>query len=353
MLKKILSGVLILSQISSSGLVYARTEVPTSSDIDNPSNYIIHGSTIIGDVNGDMNVDSLDFVYIKRIILGYFSHIDARVIAAIDFNGDGSIDTTDYAYAKSVILKPSNGPLKRAPFKLNLNNADLNLDFNHSEGDKELAKDYINLYKENLSLNKIDKFISLENYPWTKLEYMGDLEDTADYNIYLKYGTITKDFVYYPSQGFEKITQYNPGEMGLYFVVFKGPVHDYMKTEVQQLGGKLLGYVPDDSFISAIHTEDVGKIKELPFVADVIVYQSEYKVSKDLINTSSLQKVSISFFDPCSFINDIAVEFDASVVSVSSDNTSATFIINGDKIPELSKKIEISYIEKYTQAVID
>jgi xyloglucan-specific exo-beta-1,4-glucanase len=61
--------------------------------------------TMIGDVNGDKQVDALDFAMFKSYLLGKISDFTVEDdLAAADINGDGVIDALDYASIKSYLL---------------------------------------------------------------------------------------------------------------------------------------------------------------------------------------------------------------------------------------------------------
>mgnify|MGYP003880661983 CR=1 FL=1 len=63
-----------------------------------------------GDVNGDGDVNSLDFAYFKRYLLGMDSSFPSpNGFTAADLNNDGKIDSLDYANLKLILLGISNG----------------------------------------------------------------------------------------------------------------------------------------------------------------------------------------------------------------------------------------------------
>ncbi|HOQ01420.1 MAG TPA: glycosyl hydrolase [Acetivibrio clariflavus] len=60
---------------------------------------------IYGDLNGDKNIDSIDYAYLKMYLLGMTKEFPAdNGMKAADLNGDGSINSIDYAYLKSYLL---------------------------------------------------------------------------------------------------------------------------------------------------------------------------------------------------------------------------------------------------------
>ncbi len=56
-----------------------------------------------GDVNGDDTFDSVDYLLVKRTILGTFKLSDEALVLA-DINGDGNFDSVDYLLVKRAVL---------------------------------------------------------------------------------------------------------------------------------------------------------------------------------------------------------------------------------------------------------
>lgn len=70
------------------------------------------GETVIGDVNGDDNINSIDYGYLKMYLLGKIKEFPTdNGLKAADVNGDGSINSIDFAYMKSYLL----GKIKEFP----------------------------------------------------------------------------------------------------------------------------------------------------------------------------------------------------------------------------------------------
>lgn len=67
-----------------------------------------------------------------------------------------------------------------------------------------------------------------------------------------------------------------------YLVQFNGPIEAVWVRQIEQLGAKVLGYVPDQAHIVRIQPEDVAKIESLPSVRWVGPYRAEYKLAPEL-----------------------------------------------------------------------
>jgi len=168
------------------------------------------------------------------------------------------------------------------------------------------------------AINMMDIVILAKNFNKVGDQYLFEATPAPtpanDYCVKLTYETITKDYVYTPSAGFEKIEQYGPGEVGYYIIVFSGPIYDSMKIDAEKVGAKLYSYIYQYSFLAAIKTEDVEKVKRLPCVLDVIVFQNEYKVIDRKILGDYSGEVIVGFFDTSDGIYDFAQKIGSVVV---------------------------------------
>ena len=63
----------------------------------------VTGDFVFGDVNGDGNINGLDYAMVKRHVLGTYT-ISGAALDAADVNGDGNVDGLDYAMIKRHVL---------------------------------------------------------------------------------------------------------------------------------------------------------------------------------------------------------------------------------------------------------
>jgi len=76
------------------------TLTPTSAPTDTPEPLIT-----LGDVNGDGEVNSIDFAYLKQYLLGMIKEFPAENgLKSADLDGNGSVNSIDYAYLKKYLL---------------------------------------------------------------------------------------------------------------------------------------------------------------------------------------------------------------------------------------------------------
>ncbi len=71
---------------------------------------------------------------------------------------------------------------------------------------------------------------------------------------------------------------------GYYFVQFTGPITDEMKAQVQQAGGELLNYVPNNTYIVRMIRSARDAVENLSIIQFVGRYQSNMKLPGKLVN---------------------------------------------------------------------
>lgn len=75
---------------------------PTSTIAPTPTNSVNY---IVGDVNGDKNVNAIDFALFRQYLLGMISSFPYEYgMLAADTNGDGSVNALDFALARQYLL---------------------------------------------------------------------------------------------------------------------------------------------------------------------------------------------------------------------------------------------------------
>lgn len=93
------------------------------------------------------------------------------------------------------------------------------------------------------------------------------------------------------------------GATPYYLVQFAGPVETVWVQQITALGGRVLGYIPDNTHIVRLDVEDLANIRTLPGVRWVGPYQATYKLAPELaINaanagTTPLELMVVAFAD--------------------------------------------------------
>lgn len=106
--------------------------------------------------------------------------------------------------------------------------------------------------------------------------------------------------------------EYGNGEVGPYIVAFNGPIYEEMKNELENIGAKLVEYIPDFSFLTLMTPEIAKNAEELSFVDDVIIFEPAFKIhpllkdGSEKVKENAEVKVNIITFDDASIENEIA-----------------------------------------------
>ena len=79
-----------------------------------------------------------------------------------------------------------------------------------------------------------------------------------------------------------KIDRYIPGTKGLYLIHMKGPVYPEWRKALENLGVKILNYVPNYAYLVQMKPEIKNKAEELSFVDWIGFYHPAYKLDKNL-----------------------------------------------------------------------
>ncbi len=143
-------------------------------------------------------------------------------------------------------------------------------------------------------------------------------------------------------------------EAGPYIIVFTGPVSQSMKDSVIKAGANLDSYLPDNAFYSYISSDTAQKVKDLECVADVIPYESQYKIDPGLMEKVSGQdekspdkevKISISTFNTDLSILESEIAKN-NTQKVYSDKDVLIIKTNLNNIINFSKINAVKYIEE-------
>lgn len=153
-----------------------------------------------------------------------------------------------------------------------------------------------------------------------------------------------------------------------WIVQFVGPVKSEWREKIEELGGKLQNYIPENAFLVEMTSETKKKAEELPFVEWVGVYQPVYKVSPLLMGRkkraapSELSTLSISteafkpgpggnvnvmVHDPADLkrVSEVIEELGGTVVTAGKDTIRASLDLS--QIDKVARMVEVKWIEPY------
>jgi len=92
-------------------------------------------------------------------------------------------------------------------------------------------------------------------------------------------------------EGFPEMTV---GDTGLYILQFGGPVQPAWKAEVEALGVRLYGYIPEFAFLAWIESAAVPQVLQLPDLYWLGPYLPEWRIAQELDGLTGPQRLVVS-----------------------------------------------------------
>lgn len=146
-------------------------------------------------------------------------------------------------------------------------------------------------------------------------------------------------------------------EYGYYLVQFNGPIRDEWKKAVERSGAELLWYVPQYAFISRVPADQVEKVRAMPEVRWLGLYQPAYKVFPGLENWGGTQSLIVVFFkdeDEFGLLDRLEVLGATGIVAeFNAWNRSVKLDIDAAQIPEIARLPGVFWIEPYGEITPD
>ena len=153
---------------------------------------------------------------------------------------------------------------------------------------------------------------------------------------------------------------------GYYIVMFKGPIYDEYKSQIESLGGILHSYIPENGFVVKMSESIKDEVEDLEIVKWVGIYEPAYKISVD-VNWSSedppVREVSMPLLTRTGVITltigvfngenvaDIVnrIESFGGIVSTIYGTSQNKFRarIDATKIPDIANILGVEYISEY------
>ena len=153
-----------------------------------------------------------------------------------------------------------------------------------------------------------------------------------------------------------------------WIVQFVGPVKPEWSKKINDMGGKLHNYIPENAFLVEMTSETKESVQELPFVNWIGLYEPIYKVSPLLMGRkkkaapSELSTLSVSAeaFRPApegnitvmvhhtaelKRVSEVVEELGGTIVVTGKDTIRASFDLS--KLNNLVKMVEVKWIEPY------
>jgi hypothetical protein len=157
-----------------------------------------------------------------------------------------------------------------------------------------------------------------------------------------------------PLSGFPEIPEdltYN-AENGYYLVQCQGPIQPEWYLELEEKGAKLLGYIPNFTYILYIESHNIHTIKNLPFVRWVGNYEPAYKIQNGLKGQLGEVELRVLVFNEVheniKMVRDALEDLGGEITSDGEVNSIIRVIIDAGMIPDIAFIPQIEWIDLYS-----
>ncbi len=159
---------------------------------------------------------------------------------------------------------------------------------------------------------------------------------------------------------------------GYYIVMFKGPIYEEYKDQIESLGGILHSYIPKNGFVVKMNESNKDKVDDLEIVEWVGIYQPAYKISVNvkwvgvdppvrevsmpLLTRTGVITLTVGVFGGEN-VTDIANQIESvggtvSTIYGTSQNNFRVWI-DATKIPDIANIVGVEFISEYKMPVIN
>lgn len=148
----------------------------------------------------------------------------------------------------------------------------------------------------------------------------------------------------------------------LYLVQFNGPVEEVWKTGLEQLGARIVSYVPEYAFVVRMDRVAGEATRALPHVRWVGLYHPAYRISPEIGHMSFRSEARASdplrtllvLVDGDLFTTVVAAQSLGTVLELIDDPTQPEFVIHADpsRINQLASLPEVLWVEELAETFV-
>ncbi len=141
------------------------------------------------------------------------------------------------------------------------------------------------------------------------------------------------------------------GKFGYYIIQFPGPIREEWKKPIERMGGKFLDYIHRYAFLVRLPNASLEKVRELPQVRWVGLYQPAYKIFPYLDKSPGLKPYIVAFFYDEDEKEILERLYSLGATKIETDfnwiNKSVKIEICGTKVDEIAKIPGVYWIEHF------
>ncbi|UCG70999.1 MAG: S8 family serine peptidase, partial [Thermoplasmata archaeon] len=200
---------------------------------------------------------------------------------------------------------------------------------------------YIHDWNKGSEDHSNDKLQARGGRSYDSQDNFGSYEDTLKPQLRLKAG-VFDPLTELPDVDSELITNI---PSGYYIVQFTGPIKEFWKNEIQELGGKFYGYIPKYAFIVGIDRSKLLELTNLSYVRWLGIYQPAYKAQEGLLSQDTDDViVDVLVFENREEVASQIEELGGNIDSYSSSKLRVS--INQSKIKDILYMPHVEWVEK-------
>jgi hypothetical protein len=146
-------------------------------------------------------------------------------------------------------------------------------------------------------------------------------------------------------------------ESPFYLVQLHGPVQGSWLFDITDLGGTILGYIPDYTYIVYAEQDVKSDIADLPFVRWTGMYHPAYKIEPGLFSLQGQVQLNVMVFgtpdiyDNIAVVMDIIATFGGTTIDTEPDSSNIRVEVDASKITDIAFIPEVEWIDQYLPPV--
>lgn len=142
---------------------------------------------------------------------------------------------------------------------------------------------------------------------------------------------------------------------GYYLVQCIAPTMSSWVLDIQNLGGKILGYIPEFTYLVSMDSVTSEKVSKLPFIRWIGIYHPAYKIQEDLLKKSSELELNVVIFrdkiENFDLVREELIKIGGTITREEPESSIIGVKIEPSKISEIANIPQVEWMDEYTYPV--
>jgi hypothetical protein len=146
-------------------------------------------------------------------------------------------------------------------------------------------------------------------------------------------------------------------DMGYYLVQFSGPIYEDWIFEIIDSGGKILGYIPQYTYIVQMEKDLKEKLQDLPHIRWIGLYHPAYKMENNLFERTQTVSLNVMVFESglgnenLNLVRQKIQVLGGRIMKEEPEADNIVVEISGSKIPDIAFIPQVECIDEYSEPV--